>query len=70
MEEVCELGNHIATYVEGSWGICGALVCAWLGKVKANVPVNSKDDIGTTGSLILAQHGVMKRDTDVVLARR
>jgi len=64
MKEVCELGNHIATYVEGSWGICGAMVCAWLNKVKAKVPVKRKEDIGTTGSLILAQHGVMKRDTD------
>lgn len=69
MDKVCDLGNHVATFVSNSWGICGPIVCSWLSKVKAATPVRSSNDLGSTGSLILSQHLVMK-NPDAVEGKR
>jgi len=55
MQKICELGNHIATFHRGHWGACSAMTCSWLRKVKNGVQVKNRDDMGSTGSLILAQ---------------
>lgn len=60
MEKTFVSNNHLATF-SGSWGLCGAMVCSWLSKVKTNATVESQSDIGTTGSLILQQNKYKKQ---------
>ncbi len=46
--------------MEGSWGVCGAMVCSWIKAVRSGATVTSASDIGPTGSMILGQHHVMR----------
>ena len=59
MNKIFRSNNHLATFT-GSWGLCGAMVCSWMSKLKANIAVKSQNDIGTTGSLILQQNKYIK----------
>lgn len=60
MRIVCRLGNHVATFMEGSWGVCGAMVCSWIKTLRTGVTVSAAHQIGAVGSMILAQHQVMR----------
>ena len=63
MGKICDLTNHVFTFKE-SWGVCGALVCSWLSKMKKDEEVNNQDDLGPTGSIILVQHKAMSENNE------
>jgi hypothetical protein len=63
MNKVFRSNNHLDTFT-GSMGLCGAMVCSWMSKLKAGMAVQSQNDIGTIGSLILNQNKYIKVGQD------
>ena len=72
MQKICQLGNHIPTFETlttswndpMSWGVCGAMVCSWLSKLKKSQTVRGFSDLHPIGQLILAQGAVLRSSSE------
>lgn len=62
-ERIFALDNHVATFHD-SWGICGAYVCSWFAQIKKGIKVKKPHEIGSLGSMVLAQGKVIKAKTE------
>jgi len=75
MRQLFATSNAVTTFMD-SRGVCGPMVCAWFRALKelraagnAGAGVQSVEELGPTGWLVLAQHVAIRRDRAALLRR-